>query len=135
MERIGFTASEEMSFEKVERQQTTDGQRMPTYTISSPMSLRLRRANNIQITYIHTYILVHVATSQTTCMFKYLTIYLPIYLPAYLRAHICAYSATYIYTYVPVSLSILKSSCLPACLQTILIFYILLSRKSKKNFN
>ena len=41
LETIGFTASEKMSIEKIDRQ-TTDGQRMPTYTISSPMSLRLR---------------------------------------------------------------------------------------------
>ena len=34
-------ASEEMSFENVE-DNDDDGQRMPAYTISSPMSLRLR---------------------------------------------------------------------------------------------
>ena len=35
-----------MSFEKADRRRTTDndGQRMPTYTISSPVSLRLSRA-------------------------------------------------------------------------------------------
>ena len=38
--RIGFMASEEMSFENV------DGHRMPAYTISSPMSRRLRWAKN-----------------------------------------------------------------------------------------
>ena len=43
MKRIGFTASKEMSFENVDRRwTTTDGQRMSTCTISSPMSLRLR---------------------------------------------------------------------------------------------
>ena len=37
-------ASEEMSFENVDRRQMpTDGRQMPAYTISSPMSLRLRR--------------------------------------------------------------------------------------------
>ena len=41
MERIGLTASEEMSFENVDGQRTDDG-RTPVYTISSPMSLRLR---------------------------------------------------------------------------------------------
>ena len=47
MEIIGFTASERMSFEKVDRRRTTmDGQRMPAYTISSPMSFRLKWANN-----------------------------------------------------------------------------------------
>ena len=59
MERIGFTASEEMSFEKVDRWRTTttDGQRMPTYTISSPMSLRLRWAkkHKFEIKEIGTY--------------------------------------------------------------------------------
>ena len=43
IERIGFTASEEVVW-KCWR--TTDGWRMPAYTISSPMSLRLRWANN-----------------------------------------------------------------------------------------
>ena len=42
MERIRLTASEEMSFENVDRGRTTDGRRMPVYTISSPVSLRLR---------------------------------------------------------------------------------------------
>ena len=39
MARIGFTASEEMSFENVDdgRTMTTDGRRMPAYTISSPI--------------------------------------------------------------------------------------------------
>ena len=49
MERIGLTASEEMSFENVDGR-TDDGRRMPVYTISSPTSLRLRLAkkkNNI----------------------------------------------------------------------------------------
>ena len=45
METIGHTAPEEMSFENVDGR-TTDGQTeagwMPVYTISSPMSLRLR---------------------------------------------------------------------------------------------
>ena len=39
MARIGFMASEEMSFENVEndgRTTTIDGRRMPAYTISSP---------------------------------------------------------------------------------------------------
>ena len=39
-------ASEEMSFENVDGQQM-NGRRMPAYTISSPMSLRLRWAKNI----------------------------------------------------------------------------------------
>ena len=39
---IGPVASEEKMFESVD-----DGQQMPTYTISSPMSLQLRRANNV----------------------------------------------------------------------------------------
>ena len=43
MERIRLTASEDMSFENVEGR-TTDRRRMPVYTVSSPMSLRLRRA-------------------------------------------------------------------------------------------
>ena len=50
MERIGLIASEEMSFENVDGRTTdgrrADGRRMLVYTISSPMSLRLRRANN-----------------------------------------------------------------------------------------
>ena len=38
-------ASEEMSFENLDgRRRTTDGQRMPTYTVRSHMSLRLRLA-------------------------------------------------------------------------------------------
>ena len=42
MERIGHTASEEMSFENVEDgrltdRRTTEGRQMPTYTISSPI--------------------------------------------------------------------------------------------------
>ena len=37
MERIGLTASEEMSFENVDGR-TEDGRRIPVYTISSPMS-------------------------------------------------------------------------------------------------
>ena len=46
MERIRLKASEEMSFENVDgrtddRRRTTDGRRMPLYTISSPVSLRL----------------------------------------------------------------------------------------------
>ena len=36
--RIGFTASEEKSFEML----MTDGRRIPVYTISLPISLRLR---------------------------------------------------------------------------------------------
>ena len=40
MVRISFMASKEMSFENV------GGQRMPAYTISSPMSLWLRCAKN-----------------------------------------------------------------------------------------
>ena len=39
LERTGFMASEEMSFEKVD-----DGRRMPGYTISSPTCLRLKWA-------------------------------------------------------------------------------------------
>ena len=46
MERIGLTASEEMSFENVDGRRT-DGRRMPVYTISSPVSLRLRWAKNV----------------------------------------------------------------------------------------
>ena len=41
MARIGFMASEEMLFENVDDGRA-DGRRMPAYTISSPMSLRLR---------------------------------------------------------------------------------------------
>ena len=44
MERIRLTASEEMSFENVDGRRTDDGRRMPVYTISSPVSLRLRWA-------------------------------------------------------------------------------------------
>ena len=44
MERIYFTASEEMSFENVDKRTDVDGRRIPTYTISSPKSLRLRWA-------------------------------------------------------------------------------------------
>ena len=46
MRRIGLTASEEMSFENVDRR--TDDRRIPSYTISSPMSLRLRWTKNQQ---------------------------------------------------------------------------------------
>ena len=46
METFSFTASENMLFEKADRQ-TTDGQWMPTYTISSLMSLRLKWAKNL----------------------------------------------------------------------------------------
>ena len=48
MERIGFTASEEKSFECWRRttDERTDGRRMPAYTISLPMSLRLRWAKD-----------------------------------------------------------------------------------------
>ena len=42
--RIGVMASEEMSFENVDGRRMTDGRRMPAYTISSPISLRLRWA-------------------------------------------------------------------------------------------
>ena len=45
MKRIGFTAQRRCRLKKLTdngRQTTTDGQRMSTYTISSPMSLRLR---------------------------------------------------------------------------------------------
>ena len=42
VKRIGPTASEEMSFENVDGRRTDDGRRIPPYTISSPMSLRLR---------------------------------------------------------------------------------------------
>ena len=44
MERIRLTASEEMSFENVDGR-TDDERWMPVYTISSPVSLRLRWAN------------------------------------------------------------------------------------------
>ena len=46
MARIGFMASEEMLFENVDDGWTMDGRRMPAYTLSSPMSLRLRWAKN-----------------------------------------------------------------------------------------
>ena len=51
MARIGFMASEEMSFENVgdERLTTMDGRRMPAYTMSSPMSLRLMWAKNVTL--------------------------------------------------------------------------------------
>ena len=47
MVRIGFRAAEEMSFENVDRQwrMDDDGQLLPGYTLSSPVSLRLRWAN------------------------------------------------------------------------------------------
>ena len=52
VERIGLTASEEMSFENVDGrmddERTTDGRRMPVYTISSPISLRLRWAKKTE---------------------------------------------------------------------------------------
>ena len=35
-------ASEEMLFENVDDGLTTDGRQMPAYTVSSPMSIRLR---------------------------------------------------------------------------------------------
>ena len=44
--RIGFMASEEMSFENADGWRT-DGRRMSAYTISSPMSLQLRWAKNL----------------------------------------------------------------------------------------
>ena len=47
MKKMGFTSSEEKSFENVDDRRTTDGRRMPACTISSPMSLRLRWAKNI----------------------------------------------------------------------------------------
>ena len=46
MEKIRLTASEEMSFKNVDGR-TDDGRRMPLYTISSPMSLRLRLAKKV----------------------------------------------------------------------------------------
>ena len=62
MARIGFMASEEMSFENVDGRRrrtddegdgrtttTTDGRRMPGYNISSLISLRLRCANKYYI--------------------------------------------------------------------------------------
>ena len=45
MVRIGLIDSEEMSFENVD---ADDRQWMPAYTISSPMSLRLRRAKKVK---------------------------------------------------------------------------------------
>ena len=44
MVRIGLMASVEMSLENVDDED--DGQQMPAYTISSPMSLQLRWAKN-----------------------------------------------------------------------------------------
>ena len=41
---IGFMVSEEMSFENVDDDGRMDGRRIPAYTISSPISLRLRLA-------------------------------------------------------------------------------------------
>ena len=46
-ERMGFTAAEEKSFENIDGR--TNGRRMPAYTISSPMSIWLRWANNFFI--------------------------------------------------------------------------------------
>ena len=43
---MGLVVSEEMLFENIDRRTTDDGRRMPAYTISSPVSLRLRWANN-----------------------------------------------------------------------------------------
>ena len=44
MKTIGITASEEKSLENVDDGQM-EGRRIPVYTINSPMSLQLRRAN------------------------------------------------------------------------------------------
>ena len=44
MKRIGLTASEEMSFENVDRRR--DGRQIPSYTISSHMRLRLKIGRN-----------------------------------------------------------------------------------------
>ena len=50
MARISFMASEEMSFENVDDVRTMmDGQQMPAYTISSPMSLQLRWAKYMKM--------------------------------------------------------------------------------------
>ena len=45
-------ASEEMSFENVDGQTGAERRRMPGYTISSPMSLRLRLAKTILLNFI-----------------------------------------------------------------------------------
>ena len=37
-EKIGFSASEKLSFENVDTRRTTDGRQIPAYTISSRMS-------------------------------------------------------------------------------------------------
>ena len=47
MARIGFIASEEICLKMMTM--TDDGRWMPAYTISSPMSLWLRRANNVDV--------------------------------------------------------------------------------------
>ena len=52
MARIGFLASEEMSFENIDDDRwttTTDGWWMPAHTISSRMSLRLRWPKNTHV--------------------------------------------------------------------------------------
>ena len=46
MSSIGPVVSEEKMFENVDGRRTDDGRRSHWYTISSPMSLRLRLANN-----------------------------------------------------------------------------------------
>ena len=50
MRRIGPAASEKKSFENVDDGRT-DGRRIPLYTKSSPMSLRLSRARNEILSY------------------------------------------------------------------------------------
>ena len=54
MARSDFMASEKMSFENVDDDdgQRTDGRRMPAYTISSPLSLRLRWAKKPKQTWL-----------------------------------------------------------------------------------
>ena len=49
MERVGLTASEEKSFENVDRRtnRRKEGRWMHVYTKSSPMSLRLRSAKKL----------------------------------------------------------------------------------------
>ena len=67
MERIGSTASGK-SFENVDDGRKK-GRRMPAYTISSPMSLRCRRANNKHINGLdlppppHTHTLIPIPTN------------------------------------------------------------------------
>ena len=71
--RIGFMASEEMSFENVDWRRT-DRRRMPAYTISSPISLRLRWAKILKEN--RTYIKNIDIDIYTTCSLNMLLSYL-----------------------------------------------------------